>query len=204
MLVEYLKTEQIYYRSRVARALGKAGPKAREAVPILEKLHDDEDMNVRVWSAFALARITGDSKPQIARLVEMWKDSKESGKGNVRAVVVEALVGLTGDAPSARDILLEIAATHPGLVIDAMSRARNLDQLRDKTNVIVPRLVALLTVSTTGDTPWRDRRIEGVTALGMLGPLAKAAIPDLRKLLDDDNDYVAAAAAKALDKVEGR
>jgi tetratricopeptide (TPR) repeat protein len=43
-----------------------------------------------------------------------------------------------------------------------------------------------------------------IEALGQFGPKAKAALPPLRKLLDDEEDAIATAALHALEKIEGK
>jgi HEAT repeat protein len=79
--------------------------------------------------------------------------------------------------------------------------ARALGHLANDADVIVPKFIALL------DRPSRDytRRtnVEHATeGLGLLGPKAKAAIPRLRQLLEDDDNAIADAAARALAKIE--
>jgi HEAT repeat protein len=64
----------------------------------------------------------------------------------------------------------------------------------------VPRLAAVLRRPADGTAKdWA--REHAAEALGMLGPAAKAAVPDLRRLLDGDDDALAEAAARALERI---
>jgi len=63
-----------------------------------------------VWAAFALARVTGESKSQVALLIELWREDRgDAGlrRGAVRYDVAQALELLGADAGPARDILVE-------------------------------------------------------------------------------------------------
>jgi HEAT repeat protein len=75
--------------------------------------------------------------------------------------------------------------------------------LHDDAEVIVPKLIALILLPAK-----RFERVanceHAAEALGMLGSRAKAAIPQLRQLLADEDDGVAKAAAKALEAIEGK
>jgi HEAT repeat protein len=46
------------------------------------------------------------------------------------------------------------------------------------------------------------RRVNAAEALGLLGPKAKAAIPVLRRLCEHEDDRLAAAATRALERIE--
>jgi len=195
-----------YPRANAARALGGIGPKAESAVPALKKLLQDDRQAVRVWAAYALARVTGDNKPYVAVLVELWKanpDDEYSLANSVRYEVAQALELLGAEARPARAMLLEALSsdkTPPGT---QMYVARALGHLADDAEVIVPKLLELL-----------DRKGEGyarvancmpaIQSLGMLGPRAKAAIPRLRQLAQDNEDEIADAAAWALGKIEAK
>jgi HEAT repeat protein len=63
-----------YTRTRAARALGRIGPAARDAVPALRKRLANEWNRVRLWAAYALIRITGDPKPYLPVLLELWDE----------------------------------------------------------------------------------------------------------------------------------
>lgn len=203
-LLTHLEKTSEYNRARATRALGRIGPGARAAVPALRQRLEDERKMVRVWAAFALARITGESKPQVALLIEMWQEDRGDrsfGSGSVRYDIAQALELLGAEASPARDLLLEAVLdekTSPGTHAHV---ALALGHLRNDAEIVVPKLIELL-----------ERKAEGLNrvnncqqaseALSLLGPKAKAAIPHLRRLLDDEENSIVDAAAKALAKIE--
>lgn len=203
-----LEKMNLFTRARAARALGQIGPKAKTAVPTLHKLLEDESTMVRVWAAFALARITGDVKPHLERILELrQEDSSGKGKDGVRCAVsydvAQALELLGGEASPALDILLEAlldkktpAGTHRHV-------ARALGHLQKDADAIVTKLIALLERPAEGFQR-QDNCEHAAEALGMLGPKAKAALPVLRRLAQDQENEIAEAAAKALEKIEPR
>jgi HEAT repeat protein len=197
------KNENEYERASAARALGLIGPDAREAVPTLKQRLEDERKMVRVWASFALARITGEGKPQVALLIELWTEDRDDGsfrRDSVRYDIAQALELLGAEAKPARDLLLTALfdeRTPPGTREHV---ARTLGHLGTDADVIVPRVLELLERKAK---PFdRENNCKDVcAALGLLGPKARAAIPRLRQLLDDEDNSIVDAAAAALEKI---
>src|SRR5207249_4642166 len=101
------------------------------------------------------------------------------------------------------DLLLSAAANEKTLPGTHKHVLRALGHLRDDAEKIVPRLVVLL--EKKGDRFERIRNCEhAAEALALLGPKAKAAVPQLRKLLEADEDAIGTAASNALEKIEGK
>ena len=197
--------ESEYRRADAARALGRIGPAARDAIPALKKRLNNEWNRVRVWAAFALIRITGDPKPYVPVLFELWNE----GAGwaayayQWRLDIADAFVLLGAQARPARDLLLE-ALFDDDLQAGPRDRvARALGRLGDDVDAIVPRLVALTEQAATASRR-RDNCELALEALRLLGPKAKAAIPRLRALAEDDDNEVAETAARALEAVEAK
>jgi HEAT repeat protein len=200
-IINRLKTVKDQRPDVPLRALGLIGPDSKQAVPLITQYLEDESEGTRAWAAFALARILDDSKSQVPVLVELWKDALPPDQQYVRYEVAQALDLLGPDSRPARDLLLE-ALLDKSTETDTRERVVNaLGHLASDADVIVPKLVALMERPAKG----RDR-IENcencARALGMLGPAAKAAIPALRKLLHDDDNFVVKAATLALEKIE--
>jgi HEAT repeat protein len=204
-LVARLGDRSEYRRADAARALGRIGPAAREAVPALRKRLDNEWNMVRVWAAFALIRITGDPKPYMPVLFEMWTEGAgwSAHAYEWRLDVSKAFVLLGAEARPTRDLLLEALFDEHVQAGPQQRVAQALGQLRDDADVIVPRLIALTERPADAPTRRYDRRL-ALEALGLLGPKAKAALPTLRALAEDDDNEVAEAAARALEAVQGR
>jgi HEAT repeat protein len=206
-LLTRLEGPSEFDRARAVQALGRIGPEARTAVSALKKRQEDTSKMVRVWTAFALARTTGDSKSQVAVLMELWKadrgnDSLRSGPASsVRYYIAQALELLGADARPARDLLLEAVLDEHTPLGTRSHVARALGQLQDDVDAIVPKLIGL--VERKAEPYARVENCEqACEALGLLGPKAKAAIPYLRRLLDEDENRIVDAATRALEKIE--
>ncbi len=202
-IVALLDARSWFTRARAARALGRIGPAAADATLALKKLLEDESTRARVWAAFALARIGGDARTYVPMLVEWWnRDAGADELTSARLDLVRAFELLGADARPARDLLLEAAldpATLPGVRSHV---AAALGQLGDDADVIVPKMTAVLERQLQGYK--RSQTYVGaLQTLALLGSKAKAAAPAVRKLLDDDEDEVADAAARALERIEG-
>jgi hypothetical protein len=76
--------------------------------------------------------------------------------------------------------------------------------LHEDAEVIVPRLIALIDQPANPYTRRSRNCQHAFDALSLLGPNAKAALPKLRALANDDDKVIADAAARALEKVEGK
>jgi HEAT repeat protein len=201
-LLAQLGDESEHTRASAARALGRIGPAARDAIPALKKRLSNEWNKVRVWAAFALIRITGDPNPYMPVLVELWNE----GAGwaaypyQWQLDVSEALVLLGAEAHPARKLLLDALADEDLQLGSRQRVTQALGQLRDDADVIVPRLIAL----TERPAPASGRPYQlklALETLRLLGPKAKAALPRLRALAEDEDDEIAWAAGRALEAV---
>jgi HEAT repeat protein len=76
-----------YVRAVTAEALGKIGPEAKTAIPVLMALLKDKDRDVRCAAADALGRIGPEAKTGIPSLNDLLKDKDE----RVRRVAADAL-----------------------------------------------------------------------------------------------------------------
>ncbi len=96
--------------------------------------------------------------------------------------------------PDGRPLAL-IYKLHEGNHEERIHAALDLGQLQDLAEKIVPHLLEELT-----DEDVRVAR-EAITALGMIGPAAKEAIPTLEKLTEHDDRQIAERAKAALRQV---
>jgi HEAT repeat protein len=205
-LIVRLKYKNEYSRACAARALGQIGPDAKEAIPDLNKLLKDERKMVRVWAAFALVRITRDGKSYLPRLLELWGESDaEAGRfmGSVDFDLAQAFELLGAEARPALDLLLRALQDEQTAPRTHQHVARALGHFHDDAEKIVPGLIALLQRKAKSYARISNCQ-HAAEALGMLGPKARAAVPHLRKLLDDEEDEIVEAALSALEKIEGK
>jgi HEAT repeat protein len=191
-------------KSNIAEALEKISPEAaKAAAPALMDLLKDNDSSVQTRTARVLMRL----------------DPK------LKAAVIPILLGMLKDGSDARqsnaaDLLGEIGpdALDPAAVKQAVSdMKRLLNQIHEHGNwccrldtavalakldpaekpFAVSMMIELLRYSYWG-TRWTTAE-----ALAKMGPDAKAAVPALTELLNDEQARVRQVARKALEKIQG-
>jgi hypothetical protein len=92
VLIELLKDEDSDVRGEAARALGRAGPRARGAIPALVELVSDGQVNevsVHELAAEALGRMGRDARAAVPALLALSRDEREHV--SVRHNAAEAL-----------------------------------------------------------------------------------------------------------------
>jgi HEAT repeat protein len=168
---------------RAARVLGKIGPEARTAIAPLEKMYQNEKGYARVWSAFALIKITGRTEPYLASLTEAFQ-SKDASQ---RRSCLEALVELGLDARAALPTLIRaMKEKNPngGKETDFRHEAaRALVLFGPAARDAVPDLIDMVKNS------YYAAKIAAANTLGAIGPDAKEAIPALLEMAEEDPRY---------------
>ena len=143
----------------------------------------------------------GRVKERVADPIDLWEDEDpDESFGSARYDIAQALELLGPDARPARGILLAAVVngkTAPGTRLHA---ARALGHLRDDAELIVPKMIEVLGRPAKGFDRVHDCQAAAAT-LELLGPKARAAIPALRKVLDDEENGAVDAARRALEKI---
>jgi HEAT repeat protein len=125
----------------------------------------------------------------------MWNEQASS---ETYYELAQAFEALGPDARPARDALLAcITDDQKWDFATRLHSAIALGRMSTDAEVILPRLVSLLETKGPAD----NHRI-AAAALEQIGPKAKAAIPQLRNLLDHDREDVAESARKAVAKID--
>jgi HEAT repeat protein len=193
-LVKWLDSKSGLDRRRTARTLGRIGPSAKDAVPALKSRLVDGSKAVRIWAAIALARITSDNA-HVQFLVAMWG---EPASGETHYELVQAFEALGLDARPARDLLLAcIMDDQKWDFATRLHSAIALGRMSTDTDVIMSKFVSLLEMKGPAD----NYRI-AAEGLQQIGPKAKAAIPQLRSLLDHEREDIAESARKAIAQID--
>lgn len=183
-----------------AYALGRIGPAAKDAVPVLTSLRDDSRPSVRLLVRFALAKIAGEPNLGAELIDELWhvglgEDFQASYPQ--KSALAEAIALLGADARAARDQIVSYIAE--GLIgsNQAEKLCLALARMTDDAAAIAPKLIPLI------EKPARDNsmRLAAIECLGKMGPSAKSAEPALRRLMDGDDTALAIAAAEAIDLI---
>jgi len=181
VLIEALKNEDDSDEeviSEAAKALGKIGPEAKDAVPALINVLNYEYGNVKQYAAEALGNIGSEVKGTIPALIKVLKNEYEDS--DVRKSAARAL-GKIG--PTAKDAV--------PVLVEALKNEYENKDIRDCKDYIialgyigpaakdaVPELVELL------QDEERTNKMYAAEALGKIGPEAKDAVPALINALN--------------------
>jgi HEAT repeat protein len=192
-LTDALKFERA--RVPVARILGRIGPAAAPATAALAKLVADKDERIANEAILALANIGPGAKSAVPVLAQALQKDENP---NVYAVVY-ALGQIGPDAAEVEPALSDrLASSDPHL---ALASAWALVRIRPASAEVAAKTLPVLMVGLTSDVPLARRG--AAEALGSLGPLAKEAVSALELAVDDEDEAVGAAAAKALSSIRG-
>ena len=184
---QLLHAESRVVRYRAARDLGNIGPQAHAAKPALTESLKDESESVREFATVALRRI-GAQATDIPILIVALKD-KTIG---VQRAAAHALGELGHEAKAALPALKELKGPAFACAIVQIDSA-------DQSGIRY-----LIEESNSQDYN-TSSRTEAILALGSIGPQAKAALPGLRKALDDEgNDLfsIRMPAASAIARID--
>ena len=186
-----------YSRRQAALTLGRIGPLAKRAVPLLIDLLDEKgdiENMTPLWAAASLALFGPEASAAAPALVERLHDKS----------------GREADRVAALGALSQIGTTHSGVVpavIRVVSSSTESDNLRglaaETLATIGPGGSAAIPalMRATGSKNELLRR-KSVTALGAMGTLADVAVPTLTVLLVfDESAAVRDQAAAALAQI---
>jgi HEAT repeat protein len=224
-LIERLTHKDGRVRARAATALGRIGPPAHEALPVLLRASVDMLDEVRPKARKALEQIDPDwpSSDGILGVIPTLTTRLGDGKTPVAQAAAEVLTRMKRIGVPALISVLE--DTDPLNESRRMWAARTLGWLGADAQNAVPALVQALNnektfvveaildaLNRTGPamasalpqlvealrSEWSPIRQGGCAALGRMGSSAIQAVPALLRLLVDFQDAVSESAAKAL------
>ena len=168
----------------LARALGRIGPDAKEAIPLLIKASKDKDDGVRMEVALALFAIAPDSKETLSTLIDLSND----GNPRVQIVAINILESI-GSKEAVPALIRHLESRNIDARIDS---ARILGNLKSKE--AVPHLVKALADSE------EDVRRTVAKSLGVIAIYTDNVISALILLLNDNDRDVQDAAESTLIK----
>lgn len=185
-LAEALRRPEAHVRQQIADALGRIGPAARPAVSALLEVMRDKRPEVRWRAAAAIGRIGSNESGCIAALAAMLKDEDPQ----VRDRVAEALgrMGRTAGQAEGEIELASRANRAADRVWPLFALARGSDR----------PVAAILSLANELLQDEAAARVAACQAVGLLGPLAKPAVPALAELVNSADGRLARAAIEAL------
>lgn len=212
-------TQDAPLRCTAIELLAKLGPDAASAGPAVAASLNDPDPHVQAVAATALAKIevsADEAVPGLRRLLKTTNtvvaERELSRYRGAAAPAVPDLVALLNDKQQPTEVRWNAARTLAKIGAGAIDSLNALiDTLGDDDALIrehsaeaigelgaaaaskgVPALCRLLS------DPIAKVRRDTVCSLGQFGEASREALPDIRTLLDDDEEIVRKAAATAL------
>ncbi|MBA4064680.1 MAG: hypothetical protein C0501_13390 [Isosphaera sp.] len=183
-------------RWSAAEALGRVGPGAADAVgPLLALLDGDEPGPVQSAACEAVGLIGPADREAAAGVLRRKLDHPDA---LVRAHAALALVLVAEDKAGEKEAARGLS--HRSYRVRITSAETLWRTAKDER--VVPLLVRTLEDANLDGTWGDNERYMAVRALGRVGPAAKAAVPELVKLLAHPDAQLAATAAAALKAVD--
>ena len=192
-LLQWALTSQHWAdRKHAADTLGNIGPEAREAVSTLIKALGDDDADVCLHAAWALASIGPEAVPALIQALSDDKLERRMyaaialGRSGIRSEAKETAVPALIQALQDENAKVRLYAT------------KSLGQIGPEAKEVVPALIQAL------ENEYAEVREAAAEALKEIGPEAKEAIPALIQVLGhESNAQVRGAAIWALEKMVG-
>jgi HEAT repeat protein len=181
---EVSRTNQIF---AAAFALGKIGPSASAAVPVLNAALTNRDPTCRIYAQATLINIHA---APISQIIEQLKDTQSAAWTS--AVVVAWNCG-TNAAPAIPLLIAALDSTNSGIQLRALLALYRLHLEPEKC---VPALILFL------ESTNHSFRYENVAALRAFGKKAKPAVPALIRRLDDSEEMVRRETTNALRDID--
>lgn len=226
-LLEKLDSDDEPTRVAVSYSLASMGSGARDAVePLIDRLQNDTSEKVRAQCAQALAN-TADAKAK-SPLIDALQNDKSA---DVRRNALAGLGNLALEEEELMPLLVKSLQDENGNVIEQAARILYSREFKREAARPAVLLLAATLQDTQSDGSWRRQYaaqalgkygdksavpalISGlsdkssyfrrycIVALGNIGADAKAALPALRKLEDDEDESTRKAVALALHKIQ--
>jgi HEAT repeat protein len=202
-LVKQLKSPEASTRRTAAKALGEAGPSAREAVGALADALKDSDSFVRRFAAQALGEIGPAARDAVPALTKALNDSR-------REVQEAAAAALGKIGASSVQSLITVAKDPRKEAMVRLKAVESLASMKAEGRLAVPGLVEIVAGKPAKGgkkkiDPNLDVRVAAVNALGQIAaPDDKAALDALTALTDkkQNNRPLKQAANVALRKIK--
>jgi HEAT repeat protein/DNA-directed RNA polymerase subunit RPC12/RpoP len=209
-LIEVLKDNDSQVRRAALDCLGLIGSESREALPMIEKSLKDPDKDVRRGAIEAIGKVGSDAKSVVPALVEALKDPDTKRS----AIIALGHIGPPAKDAVKEFAFILAETTDRGLRLDVVTALATIRPTGGEAQKVAPELVKLLEERDNAKDLWektvealgkmggsavRDldktlrtgpppARLGAARALGEIGPAARAAIPSLKLIFDQDTN----------------
>jgi HEAT repeat protein len=169
VLIKQLKDDDAVVRLKAAKALGKLGKKAKDAVPALTALLKDKDADVRSVAKNALEAIKGGGDAGNGKVDDIVKDLKSKNAATrMKAVIRLGELGEEGK-PAAQPLVEFMMESWP----------RNREKFFETLELIDPESQKLILAFLTEMEA--DKKLEAIDGMENLAEEGKACVPVLLK-----------------------
>lgn len=192
-LLKSLTSQDPRTRRNTVLKLGRAGKRARGALPEMLKVVRDKNEGVAAAAALALAQIAPDDEQTLRALQTCLGDSRPAVRGNAAKGL-----GLLGARAAGATAAL-IAALSDASTSVRCRAARALGGIKPAGPAVIAALRGALG-QTSGKDAWKVRQA-AAQALGDIGPKAVDAADALAKAVEDPRKAVRDAALGALRRI---
>ncbi len=183
-------------RSSAAESLGRVGPNAKEAAAsLVAVLEGDEPVFVQSAACEALGLVQPTDKEAA---LSVLRPKLEHPAPRVRVHAALALVLVAGDKGGEQEAIRGLGNRSYQVRITAAEALWRMG----KDGRSIPLLVRTLEEANLSGTESENERYMAARALGRIGPDAKAAVPELLRLIDAHDPDLAAAARTALKAID--
>jgi HEAT repeat protein len=190
-LVEMLDDRSPDFRALVYSTLHELGPVAKGAVPDLIKMLKEKHPRNTQFAIWLLGSIGPDAKEAVPEMVK-FLDTREY-RDDAANALCSIGPGAKDAIPALRRALLDAVSPQPSV---CNVSGDTLDRLHQLGPDAVPMLRDLVTFATPKD------RIHAITALGLIGPGAAKAAPQVAEFLKHDDLELRLEVAIALCRIE--
>jgi HEAT repeat protein len=192
VLIRLLDARQWKLRLKAAKTLSSMGPEAKRALPALVESIEDQDYRIGREALGALGAMGPEAKAALPTVIATARDAQRKFHIRVAATLALGAIGTEEAIPVLADLLLNDG--------DRQVRGNAATALGTTKTDASGAVPALLETSLDADEWWVVRRWS-IRALGRIGPKAKAALPDLINLAEDDHEGVRSVVAVALARI---
>jgi len=219
---------ELLERRYSALALAQIGASDRRVVPALAKSLEDDDPDVRIAALDALGRVGSAAADTIDEVIKLAVDQRETlavreaalgamariapadpavnrtlveavadGNPEIYRAAVAGLIDARGQGGAAGDVRGLIGQLQSGTESARISAAERLGNMGSFAAAAIGPLNAVLADRNNGT----GLRAAAAKALGMIGPVAESAVPELIRVLEEDDPQLRDAAVVALDRI---
>ena len=183
----------LQYRPSIIGSIGMIGPDAKIAIPIIEKLHTDEDAEIRGMADIALRNIEGKEAA-----LERDINNLKHGNPDVRADAIGDL-SMSIDNPKVKSALYEVLKTDPNSeIVLSVCYFFEGDSVNSDKVILLDTYIRLLKLNDNNSSCGH-----AVSQIHALGGSAKKSLPVLMSFLGTKHDSDSDATIDAITAVGG-